>query len=132
MNELVLDADGQKMSKSRGNVVNPWDMIQEFGADTVRLYLLASSQVWLPKRFDRRTIPEVAGGFVNTLRNTYKFFADLCRGMDARPQSPPRETPAAGGPLAAEPAGCHGRGGRGGLGGVRSHGRRPGHHGLRG
>ena len=53
VNELVLDPDGQKMSKSRGNVVSPWDMVREFGADTVRLYLLASSQVWLPKRFDR-------------------------------------------------------------------------------
>ncbi|MEO8225834.1 MAG: isoleucine--tRNA ligase, partial [Gemmatimonadota bacterium] len=74
VNELVLDADGLKMSKSRGNVVNPWDAIQEFGADTIRLYLLASSQVWLPKRFDRRGIPEVAGGFFNTLRNTYEFF----------------------------------------------------------
>ncbi len=74
VNELVLDAEGLKMSKSRGNVVNPWDTIQEFGADTIRLYLLASSQVWLPKRFDRRGIPEVAGGFFNTLRNTYEFF----------------------------------------------------------
>ncbi|HET8622449.1 MAG TPA: isoleucine--tRNA ligase [Gemmatimonadales bacterium] len=76
VNELVLDAEGQKMSKSRGNVVSPWDMVKEFGADTVRVYLLASSQVWLPKRFDRNTIPEVAGGFFNTLRNSYKFFAD--------------------------------------------------------
>jgi isoleucyl-tRNA synthetase len=76
VNELVLDAEGQKMSKSRRNVVSPWDMVKEFGADTVRLYLLASSQVWLPKRFDRTTIPEVAGGFFNTLRNSYKFFAD--------------------------------------------------------
>ena len=58
----VLDADGQKMSKSRGNVVSPWDMIQEFGADTVRLYLLASSQVWLPKRFDQNAIPSQKGG----------------------------------------------------------------------
>ena len=74
VNELVLDAEGQKMSKSRGNVVNPWDAITEFGADTIRLYLIASSQVWLPKRFDRRTIPEVAGGFFNTLRNSYEFF----------------------------------------------------------
>ena len=75
VNELVLDAEGQKMSKSRGNVVNPTELLGEFGADVVRLYLLASSQVWLPKRFDARTIPEVAGGFVNTLRNTYRFFA---------------------------------------------------------
>ena len=79
VNELVLDAEGQKMSKSKGNVVNPWDMIQEFGADTVRLYLLASSQVWLPKRFDRSTIKDVAGKFFNALRNSYEFFAALRR-----------------------------------------------------
>ena len=84
VNELVLDADGQKMSKSRGNVVSPWDMVKEFGADTVRLYLLASSHVWLPKRFDGNTIPEVAGGFFNTLRNSYKFFADY---VDTPPRS---------------------------------------------
>jgi isoleucyl-tRNA synthetase len=75
VNELVLDAEGQKMSKSRGNVVDPWDMIEQFGADTIRLYLLASSQVWLPKRFDPRTIPEVAGKFFNALKNSYTFFA---------------------------------------------------------
>ncbi len=75
VNELVLDADGQKMSKSRGNVVNPTALLAEYGADVVRLYLLVSSQVWLPKKFDPRTIPEVAGGFLNTLRNTYRFFA---------------------------------------------------------
>ncbi len=75
VNELVLDAEGQKMSKSRGNVVDPNALIGEFGADTIRLYLLASSDVWKPKRFDRRSIPEVAGGFLNTLRNTYSFYA---------------------------------------------------------
>jgi isoleucyl-tRNA synthetase len=88
VNELVLDAEGQKMSKSKGNVVNPWDVIGEFGADTVRLYLLASSQVWLPKRFDRRTIPEVAGGFLTTLRNTYAFFQRYAEGADTA--APPR------------------------------------------
>jgi isoleucyl-tRNA synthetase len=87
VNELVLDPEGQKMSKSRGNVVDPWQMIREFGADTIRVYLLASSQVWLPKRFDRRTIPEVAGGFFNTLRNTYGFFS-LYAG-DWRPTNAP-------------------------------------------
>jgi len=88
VNELVLDPEGQKMSKSRGNVVDPWEMIREFGADTIRVYLLASSQVWLPKRFDRRTIPEVAGGFFNTLRNTYGFFSLYAGGW--RPdQAPP-------------------------------------------
>jgi isoleucyl-tRNA synthetase len=76
VNDLVLDADGQKMSKSKGNVVDPWEMIAEFGADTVRLYLLGSSQVWLPKRFDRNTIGDTAGKFFNALKNSYKFFAD--------------------------------------------------------
>ncbi len=74
VNDMVLDAEGQKMSKTKGNVVNPWTMIEEFGADTVRLYLLASSQVWLPKRFDKSTIKDVAGKFFNALRNSYGFF----------------------------------------------------------
>lgn len=72
---LVLDADGRKMSKHVGNVVNPWDPITEYGADAVRLYLLASSQVGLPKRFDPSQIAEVASGSLNRLRNTYGFFA---------------------------------------------------------
>jgi isoleucyl-tRNA synthetase len=75
VNGIVLDNEGQKMSKRVGNVVNPWDAVDEFGADAVRLSLLASSQVWLPKRFDRSAIPDVAGGFLNRLRNTYGFFA---------------------------------------------------------
>ncbi len=75
VNELVLDAAGQKMSKSKGNTVDPWATVQEFGADQVRLYLLAASQVWLPKPFDPAAIPDTAGGFLNTLRNTYNFFA---------------------------------------------------------
>ncbi|HYF39835.1 MAG TPA: class I tRNA ligase family protein, partial [Gemmatimonadales bacterium] len=88
VNELVLDAEGQKMSKSRGNVVDPWAMIEQFGADTIRLYLLASSQVWLPKRFDPRTIPEVAGKFFNALRNSYNFFAGYA-GEWTPSESPP-------------------------------------------
>jgi len=75
VNELVLDAQGQKMSKSRGNVVNPWSAIEQYGADAIRIYLLGQSQVWLPKRFDAKQIPELAGGFLNTLRSTYDFFA---------------------------------------------------------
>jgi isoleucyl-tRNA synthetase len=94
VNELVLDAAGQKMSKSRGNAVDPWSVVREFGADAVRLYLLASSQVWLPKRFDARGIPETAGGFLNTLRNTYGFLAAYAG--DWAPESAPA--------LAARPA----------------------------
>ncbi len=75
VNELVLDASGQKMSKSRGNVVDPWALIERHGADAARLYLLMSSQVWLPKRFDERQIGEAVGGFINALRNAWQFFA---------------------------------------------------------
>ena len=75
VNEHVLDAEGQKMSKSRGNVVDPMAALAEFGADLVRLYLIATSEVGRPKRFDRRAVPDVAGGFLTTLRNTYQFFA---------------------------------------------------------
>jgi len=52
VNELVLDPQGQKMSKSAATWWNPWQVIEEFGADAVRLYLLGQSQVWVPKRFD--------------------------------------------------------------------------------
>lgn len=75
VNDLVLDSEGQKMSKSRGNVVDPWDVLAEFGADAIRLYLVTSSQVWLPKRFDRKVIQPGTGKFTDTLRNTYEFFA---------------------------------------------------------
>jgi len=74
VNELVLDAQGQKMSKSRGNVINPWQVIEQSGADAVRLYLIGQSQVWLPKRFDAGQIAKVAGAFLVTLRSTYDFF----------------------------------------------------------
>ena len=74
VNDLLLDEHGVKMSKSRGNVVDPWKVIGVHGADAVRLYLVGQSQVWLPKRFDEKQIPEVAGGFLNTLRSTYDFF----------------------------------------------------------
>ncbi len=95
VNELVLDALGQKMSKTKGNTVDPWTVIDQHGADTARLYLLASSQVWLPKRFDLKAIPESVGGFVNTLRNTYTFFQMYVGDWtpatrDPRPASPDR------------------------------------------
>jgi isoleucyl-tRNA synthetase len=71
VNDLVLDAQGQKMSKSRGNVVSPWDVMQRHGADAVRLFLVASSQVWVPRRFDENAIRETAGRFLLTFRNVY-------------------------------------------------------------
>ncbi|MEP6589740.1 MAG: isoleucine--tRNA ligase [Gemmatimonadota bacterium] len=85
VNELILDATGQKMSKSRGNVVNPWELIAAHGADAARLYLLLSSQVWQSKRFDERQLVETAGGFLNTLRHTYQFFALYAGRADGAP-----------------------------------------------
>ena len=73
VNEQVLDAAGQKMSKSRGNIVDPWEVIREFGADGARLYFLGSSDVWKPKRFDRAAIAETAVSFLVTLKSTYTF-----------------------------------------------------------
>ena len=73
VNDLILDADAQKMSKSRGNVVDPWTAIGEHGADAVRFYLLSSSNPWLPKRWDPEGIEEVQRKLFDTLRNTYRF-----------------------------------------------------------
>ncbi|MFM2140464.1 MAG: hypothetical protein RLZZ25_729 [Gemmatimonadota bacterium] len=71
VNDLVLDANGQKMSKSRGNTVAPAAVMSRHGADAVRLFLVASSQVWVPRRFDESVIRETAGRFLVTLRNVY-------------------------------------------------------------
>ncbi|HEY7895485.1 MAG TPA: isoleucine--tRNA ligase [Gemmatimonadaceae bacterium] len=71
VNDLVLDATGAKMSKSKGNVVNPWDVMTRHGADATRIYLVAASQVWLPRRFDDEGIRELAGRFLLTLKNVY-------------------------------------------------------------
>jgi isoleucyl-tRNA synthetase len=71
VNDLVLDAEGKKMSKSIGNVVNPWEVIERHGADAVRLFLVSSSNPWMPRRFDERAIREVAGRFLLTLKNVY-------------------------------------------------------------
>lgn len=71
VNDMVLDANGQKMSKSKGNVVNPWEVLARHGADAVRLFVMASSQVWLPRRYDDNVVREVAGRFLLTLRNVY-------------------------------------------------------------
>ena len=71
VNDLVLDATGAKMSKSKGNVVNPWDVMARHGADATRIFLVAASQVWLPRRFDDEGIRDLAGKFLLTLKNVY-------------------------------------------------------------
>jgi isoleucyl-tRNA synthetase len=75
VNDLILDAEGQKMSKSKGNVVNPWEAVEQFGADAIRWYLLSSANPWVPKRFDPEGVREVQRKTFDTLRNTYRFFA---------------------------------------------------------
>ncbi|MCU0647215.1 MAG: isoleucine--tRNA ligase [Gemmatimonadaceae bacterium] len=71
VNDLVLDAKGQKMSKSKGNTVDPWAVIERHGIDAVRLFLVGSSQVWVPRRFDEAAIRDTAGRFLVTLKNIY-------------------------------------------------------------
>ena len=75
VNDLILDAEGQKMSKSKGNVVNPWDAIAEHGSDALRWYFITSSNPWVPKRYDPVGVSEAARKFFDTLFNTYRFFA---------------------------------------------------------
>ncbi len=71
VNDLVLAKDGSKMSKSRGNTVEPWSVIETHGVDAIRLFLIASSQIWMPRRFDEDSIRETVGRFMLTLKNIY-------------------------------------------------------------
>ena len=75
VNDLVLDKLGQKMSKTRGNTVDPFEVIGKYGADAVRWFLIASSPPWKPKLFDMESIADVQRKFFGTLLNTYAFFA---------------------------------------------------------
>ena len=74
VNDLIQDAEGKKMSKSKGNIVEPFSTIKEYGADTVRFYLPYVSPVWTPLKFDVNGLKEVYSKFFNPLKNTYSFF----------------------------------------------------------
>ena len=71
VNDLVLDASGQKMSKRLGNMIDPGTVIPRYGADAVRLFLTTSSQIWTPRRFDEAGIRDTAGRFLLTFKNVY-------------------------------------------------------------
>jgi isoleucyl-tRNA synthetase len=71
---LILDPEGQKMSKSRGNVVDPWDVLDAHGADAFRWYYLTSQQPWSGYRFSADTVGESVRQFLLTLWNTYSFW----------------------------------------------------------
>ena len=72
---LVLDAKGNKMSKHLGNAVNPFEMIDKYGADAVRFYMMTNSEPWDNLKFDPNGVDEVRRKFFGTLYNTYSFFS---------------------------------------------------------
>ncbi len=71
---LILDGEGQKMSKSRGNIVAPWDVIDAHGADAMRWYLYTASPPGQERRFSQDLVADVVRNFTLTLWNTYSFF----------------------------------------------------------
>ncbi len=71
---LINDEKGQKMSKSKGNVVNPWDILNKQGADALRWYFFTGVSPWLSKNFSMKAVDEVVRKFILTLWNTYSFF----------------------------------------------------------
>ncbi len=75
VNDLLLDAHGKKMSKSKGNIVEPFAAMKEYGADTIRFYIPYVSPVWVPLKFDINGLKEVYSKFFNPLKNTYNFFS---------------------------------------------------------
>ena len=82
---LLLDPEGQKMSKSRGNVVDPWEVFDAHGADAFRWYLLSTQQPWSSYRFSAETVGDAVRQFLLTIWNTYSFFVLYANaeGLDA-------------------------------------------------
>ena len=74
VNDMMLDAHGKKMSKSVGNIINPIDIMTEYGADPVRYYMLYASPVWTPLRFDMVGLKEIYSKYYATFKNAYSFF----------------------------------------------------------
>ena len=74
VNDMMLDANGKKMSKSLGNIINPIEIMEKYGADTIRFYMLYTSPVWTPLRFDENGVKEVYSKYISTFKNAYSFF----------------------------------------------------------
>ncbi len=95
-NGLVLDREGNKMSKRLGNAVNPFEAIEKFGSDPLRWYMIANSSPWDNLKFDPDGVAEMSRKFFSTLHNTYSFFALYANvdGFDPdAPQIPLAERP---------------------------------------
>ncbi|MBC8567351.1 isoleucine--tRNA ligase [Mogibacterium sp. NSJ-24] len=75
VNDLILDKNGKKMSKSKGNTVDPFQLFDKYGADATRWYLLHVSPAWSPTKFDEDGLIEIVSKFFGTLKNVYNFFA---------------------------------------------------------
>ena len=74
VNDLILDKFGKKMSKSKGNTVDPFELFDKYGADALRWYLLYVSPAWSPTKFDEEGLKEVLSKFFGTIKNVYTFF----------------------------------------------------------
>ncbi|WP_066505446.1 isoleucine--tRNA ligase [Abyssisolibacter fermentans] len=74
VNDLILDKNGKKMSKSKGNTVDPFELFDQYGADALRWYLLYVSPAWTPTKFDEDGLKEVLSKFFGTIKNVYNFF----------------------------------------------------------
>ncbi len=74
VNDLLLDKYGHKMHKSRGNAIEPFSIMEEYGADTIRFYLPYVSPVWTPIKFDIDGLKEIYSKYISTFKNTYSFF----------------------------------------------------------
>jgi len=75
VNDLILDKFGKKMSKSKGNTVDPFDLFDRYGADALRWYLLYVSPAWTPTKFDEDGLKEVLSKYFGTIKNVYTFFS---------------------------------------------------------
>ena len=74
VNDMMLDAYGKKMSKSTGNIIDPVQIMEKYGADTIRFYMCYVSPVWTPLKFSEEGVKEVYSKFTSTLKNSYSFF----------------------------------------------------------
>lgn len=86
VNDLILDKEGKKMSKSRGNTVSPFELFDKYGADATRWYLLSVSPAWSPTKFDEDGLIDVVSKFFGTLKNVYNFFVLYSNQDDINPE----------------------------------------------